>query len=70
MSSSAQRPITYHLVRAPEAVRAWSPTSSQVPGGVLAAQDGTSSVAGNPMVLSSLVQRVYSQVLAVPPNGS
>ena len=59
-SVSAHRPSTRQPVSLPSASRAATSTSSQVPAGVLAFQDGTTSVAPKPGATSGEVQAAYS----------
>src|SRR5919199_1835040 len=64
-SPNAQRPIVYHLVTAPLSVVARMCTSIQLPGGVDAFHDATSSVKPKPVEYHGDVQ-----LLVTPPFGS
>ena len=55
-SVSAHRPSTYHGVSTPSPVVPATLTSSQVPDGVTAFQDGITSVTANPGTTSGEVQ--------------
>ena len=55
-----QRPSTYHLVVVPASVVPAIETSIQVPGGVVAFQDATSSVSPKPLLTCGEIQLVWS----------
>jgi hypothetical protein len=69
-SPAAQRPITYHGVLVPSLYVPRSSTISQVPAGVAAFQEATTSVAGGESRCTGEVQVAYSQVSVRPVCGS
>lgn len=66
----AQRPITYQGVRPPSLYVPRSSTISQVPAGVAAFQEATTSVAAGASRWTGEVQVAYSQEAVVPVCGS
>ena len=59
-SPPVQRPSTYHLVVVPRFVVPAIATSTQVPGGVVAFQEATSSVSPKPVLTCGETQLVWS----------
>src|SRR4051794_6541836 len=70
LSPEAQRPMTYHGVDWPLLYVPCSSTWSQVPAGVLAFHDATSSVAPKLRLCCGESQVPYSQLLVIPVCGS
>src|SRR3981081_4230326 len=68
--SEAQMPIVYHLVRWSWFVVACICTWSQVPGGVVAFQEATSSLKPKPGLYRGEVQLPLSYAIDALPKGS